>query len=45
MIKREIEPVQDALEQELNRLHVAVWEVFASTQGEKLADLINRRPE
>ena len=45
MVKREIVPAQDALEQELNRLHAAVWEVFASAQGEKLAVLINRRSE
>jgi uncharacterized protein (TIGR04255 family) len=45
MVKREIVPEQDALEQELNRLHVAVWEVFSSAQGEKLEALINRRPE
>ena len=45
MVKREIVPAQDALKQELNRLHVAFWEVFASAQGEKLEDLIKRRAE
>ena len=34
MVKRERVPEQNALEQELNRLHVAVWEVFALAQGE-----------
>jgi hypothetical protein len=45
MVKRETELGQDALEQELNRLHVAVWEVFSSVLGEKLEALLSRRPE
>ena len=45
MVKREMVPAQGALEQELNRLHVAVWEVFSSAQGKKLEALLSRRPE
>jgi uncharacterized protein (TIGR04255 family) len=45
VVEREIGPEQGILEQEMNRLHAAVWEVFSSAQGEKLEELLNRRPE
>lgn len=32
-----------SLEEELDRLHADVWEVFSSAEGQKLRDLLNRR--
>jgi len=43
IVEREISTKQEALEQEMDRLHTGVWEVFSSAKGEKLEALLNRR--
>jgi uncharacterized protein (TIGR04255 family) len=45
IVEREVPTGQEALMQEMNRLHTDVWEVFSSAKGEKLEALLNRRPQ
>ncbi len=45
IVEREILTGQDALDQEMNRLHADVWAVFSSAKGEKLEALLNRRQQ
>jgi uncharacterized protein (TIGR04255 family) len=42
IVEREILPGQD-LEQEMDRLHADVWDVFSSAKSEKLDRFLNRR--
>jgi len=43
IFEREIATGQEFLEQEMDRLHTDVWEVFSSAKGEKLEALLSRR--
>lgn len=43
IVEREMLSGPGALEQEINRLHAIIWEVFSSAQGEKLAMLLRRK--
>lgn len=43
IVEREIQPQPDLLNQEMDRLHFDVWNIFASARGEKLSQLLNRR--
>ncbi|MBA2395332.1 MAG: TIGR04255 family protein [Ktedonobacteraceae bacterium] len=45
IFERAVSPGQEVLMQEMERLHTDVWRVFSSAQGEKLATLLNRRPQ
>ncbi len=40
--EREIGPEQDLLEQEMDRLHTDVWNIFSSATGEQLITLLER---
>jgi uncharacterized protein (TIGR04255 family) len=44
IVQREVLPGQD-FEQEVNRLHSDVWNIFSSAKGEKLDRLLNRRQQ
>lgn len=43
IVEREIQPQADILNQEMDRLHIDVWHIFASARGEKLSRLLNGR--
>jgi len=45
IVEREALTGQKVLEQEMDRLHANVWEVFSSTKGEKLEALLSRRQQ
>ncbi len=45
IVEREMVTKQEVLEQEMNRLHADVWEVFSSAKGERLETLLNRRKQ
>jgi hypothetical protein len=42
IVERELLPGQ-IFEQEMDRLHADVWDVFSSAKGEKLDRFLNRR--
>jgi uncharacterized protein (TIGR04255 family) len=43
IVEREVLTREGVLEQEMDRLHTDVWEVFSSAKGEKLEALLSRR--
>lgn len=43
IVERDIVAKQAILEQEMERLHTDVWEVFSSAKSEKLEAFLNRR--
>jgi uncharacterized protein (TIGR04255 family) len=44
IVEQDILAKQETLEQEMERLHTDVWEVFSSAKSEKLEAFLNRRP-